>query len=228
MLKILLFLTFQLTDTDLVFEDLLDEDVHTPFKNAHSLNKRSISSDEGDIDVEELFNIDESGEHWLWGSMKRIRRSIDKLLGTENPSEVSESTERQPNHMKKQVPKHRKKFLVNGEKGKYKKIFKNDGKFKSIGSKKMFMRSKRQDYEDDNEFDDDEDEDDEDILEPVSSGGSPLPETELPEVSEKEDRLCKLFCFTYAIVINMHNAHKYHFNSVHNKHIQILHSTKST
>lgn len=182
----------QSTDTDLIFEDHVDENIHTSFKNAHSISKRDISNDEGDIDVEELMNSDDSGEHWLWGSVKRIRRSIDKLLGTENPSEVNQSTERQPNHVRKPMPKHRKKVLANGEKRKNKKILKNDGKFKPVDSKKMVMRPKRQDYDDDDdEFDEDEDDG---ILEPVSSGSSSLPEL-YPEATEKEDRLCKYFYF---------------------------------
>lgn len=172
---------FQSSNTDLVFEDHLDENVHTPIKNAHSINRRSISNDEGDIDVEELRNIDDSDEHWLWGSVKRIRRSIDKLLGTESPSKASETTERQPKSFKKPLPKHRKKVSVNKR-----KMLKNDGKLKAIGSKKMVMRPKRQEYED---IEDDEDEDD-DVLYPVSSGNSHLPEL-YPEVSEQEDRLCK-------------------------------------
>lgn len=182
----------QSTDTDLVFDDLLDDNVHAPLKNAHSVNnKRSISDEnERDIDVEELMHTDDSDEHWLWGSVKRIRRSIDKLLGTENPSEVSETTEQQPKSVKKPLPKHRKKVLVSEDKQrKNKKTLKNDGKSKVVSGKKRVMRPKRQDYDDLDEDDDEDDEDDE-ILDPVSSGNSFLPEL-YPEGPEKEDRLCK-------------------------------------
>lgn len=175
----------QSSDTDLVFED---ENVHTPFKNAHSINRRSISTDKRDIDVEELMNSDDSDEHWLWGSVKRIRRSIDKLLGTESPSEASETTERQPKSAKKPLPKHRKKVLPNEDKRKsQKKSSKNEGK--AVGRRKLVVRPKRQDY-DDIEDDEDEDDDDDDVLEPVSSGNSYIPEL-YPEAPDKEDRLCK-------------------------------------
>lgn len=174
----------------MVFEDHPNENIYTSFKNAHSTNKRSISNNDRDIEVEELMNIDDSDEHWLWGSMKRIRRSIDKLLGTENPSEVSQSTERQPKHVRKPMIKHRKKVLVNGEKQKVKKNFKNVGNSKSIGGKTLAMRPKRQDYEYQISEDDEDEEEDDEILEPIASGSSSLPEVE-QEVSEKEDRLCK-------------------------------------
>lgn len=206
--------SFQSSDTDLVFEDHPYENVHTPLKNAHSINRRSISNDERDSDVEELMNIDDSDEHWLWGSVKRIRRSIDKLLGTEKPSEASETTERQPKSVKKPLSKQRKKILANNEKRKNKKAFKNGGKLKAIGSNKMVMRPKREEYDD---LDDDEDDDDE-ILEQVSSGNSYIPEP-YPEVevSEKEDRLCKFFCFiimyiTTTIKVITSNKHKYRVN----------------
>lgn len=132
-------------------------------------------------------NTDDSDEHWLWGSVKRIRRSIDKLLGTESPSEASETTERQPKSSKKPLIKHRKKVLVDEDKRKMKKTVKSNGK----GSKKMVVRPKRQDYEDLDDDEEDED-DDEEILESErgSSGHSDIPEL-YPEVSEKEDRLCK-------------------------------------
>lgn len=167
----------------------LDENIHVPFKNAHSTIKRSIGSDDRELDVQELMDGDvDADEHWLWGPVKRIRRSIDKLLGTENPSDVNESTERQPKHHKKTTRKYRKKVLNSG--GEKRKIWKNDGKMKGapVGSKKMTMRPKRQDYD---EFDDDEDEEEDDeILEPISSGSSSLPEIEVPE---KEDRLCEYY-----------------------------------
>lgn len=176
----------------MVFEDHPDDNVHTPFKSALSINKRSISNEERDIDVEELMSSNDSDEHWLWGQVKRIRRSIDKLLGTESPSEASETTERHPKSVRKPLPKHRKKVLANDEKSKKKKTF---GKFRSVDGKKMLMRPKRQEYEDLDD-DDDEDEDDE-ILEPNSSGHSFIPEL-YPEVSEKEDRLCECFLrFTF-------------------------------
>lgn len=185
----------------MVFEDHPNDNIHTPFKNAHSTNKRSISNNR-DIEVEELMNVDDSDEHWLWGSMKRIRRSIDKLLGTENPSEVSQSTERQPKHAKKLMSKHRKKVLV-GEKRKMKKNFKNVVNSKSIDQSKQIggktMRPKRQDYDDGFDDDEDEEEDDEN-LEPISSGSSSLPEV---EVSEKEDRLCKYITFCFIFYVNI-------------------------
>lgn len=170
----------------MVFEDHPDE--NTPLNSAHSINRRSTSNDERDSDVEELMNIDDSDEHWLWGSVKRIRRSIDKLLGTEKPSEASDTTERQPKSVTKLLPKHRKKVLALNEKRKNKKALKKDGKLKATGSKKMLMRPKRQEYDD---IDDEEDEDDEDE---ISSGNSYIPEA-YPEVevTEKEDRLCKFF-----------------------------------
>lgn len=182
---------FQSTDTDLVFDDLTDENVHVPFKNVRSTYKRSVSDEnERDIDVEDLMNIDDNGEHWLWGPVKRIRRSIDKLLGTDNPSGVDETTESQS--AKKPLPKHRKKVLPSDDKRRNKKLLKTGGKLKTIGNRKMVMRPKRQEYDDD--LDDDDEDDDDEILEPDSSGGSDLPEL-YPEVSEKEDRLCKYRLF---------------------------------
>ncbi|XP_037037177.1 basement membrane-specific heparan sulfate proteoglycan core protein isoform X11 [Bradysia coprophila] len=180
------------TDTDLVFDDLLDDNVHVPSKNAHSINKRSIPDEgERDIDVEELMSTN-SDEHWLWGSVKRIRRSIDKLLGTENPSDVGETTERQQKAVRKPLPKHRKKVLSSDDKPKAKKTFKSGGKVRAVGSKKMLLRPKRQEeYEDEDDNEDDEDLDEN--LEPVSSGNSYLPsELYPPEVSEKEDRLFRV------------------------------------
>lgn len=190
------FLQFQSTDTDLVFDDLLDDNVHVQTKNAHSINKRSISGEEErDIDVEELMSTN-SDEHWLWGSVKRIRRSIDKLLGTENPSDVSETTEPQRKSVRKPLPKHRKKVLSSDDKLKAKKSYKSAGKSRAVGRKNVLTRPKRQEEYDDD--DDNEDEDDDENLEPVSSGNSyPPSEFYPPEVSEKEDRLCKYFYFIY-------------------------------
>lgn len=187
----------------MVFDDLLDDGVNAPSKSAHSINKRSIADDvdERDIDVEELMNKN-SDENWLWGSVKRIRRSIDKFLGTENPSDASATTERQQKPVRKPLPKHRKKVLHSGDKSNAKKTVKRAGQLRGAGSKRLPLRPKRQDYEDDDDFND---EDDEDNF--VSSGNSDLttdPYTDLrPEdrrderldertdVPEKEDRLCK-------------------------------------
>lgn len=175
-----------------MFDDLLDDN-YAPTKNAHSINKRSISGDtERDIDVEELMSTN-SDEHWLWGSVKRIRRSIDKLLGTESPSHVSETTERQTKPVGKSLPKHRKKVLSNDDKLKAKRTYKSGGKLRAVSSNKMSTRPKRnQEYDDVD--DEDEDEEEEDALEPVASGHSYIPsELYPPEVSDKEDRLCKYF-----------------------------------
>lgn len=174
----------------MVFDDLVDENVHTPSKNAHSVNKRS-STDERHTNVADLMDIEDSDDHWLWGSVKRIRRSIDKLLGTENPSDVSETTESQPTSTA--MPKHRKKTLPSESMKKQRKA-KSERNVKLRGNKKLLMRPKRQEYED---LEDEEEDEDDEILEPNSSGHSYIPGLypEHPDVPEKEDRLCKCFFF---------------------------------
>lgn len=69
-------------DADLVFdEQLLSDNEH------HVINRRSPLDSNIDSDVHDLLFDDPAiqDEHWLWDSVKRIRRSIDQLLGTQKP-----------------------------------------------------------------------------------------------------------------------------------------------
>lgn len=64
---------------DLLVNSLKDE------QGSLSRRERLAVEEAEDADVQDILTND---SHWLWGSVKRIRRSLDQLMGSDTPSEV--------------------------------------------------------------------------------------------------------------------------------------------
>lgn len=104
-----------------MFDDLPHISSIKDAKNNLLVNKRSLSNNVPDIDVQDMLvqsnikqNIDDDdgddGVHWLWGSVRRIRRSLDKFLGTDTsvPSQHIDDSAIEINNNNKKVHRTKK------------------------------------------------------------------------------------------------------------------------
>lgn len=90
-------------DTDIIFDD--NPDVAN--NHLHVASKRSINelNKITDKDVEELLRKDltENDEHWLWGPVKRIKRSFSSLWGDDSEETTQPEQETVPQSHQSQV-----------------------------------------------------------------------------------------------------------------------------
>lgn len=105
------------SDTDLVFDDTLHSNSQHNSHNINLVSKRSIDNedqneliDADDEDDDELSAIDHDDDHWLWGSVRRIRRSIDNIFGNK-VRKVARKKHRKGLHNKKRIYKAHGKLL---------------------------------------------------------------------------------------------------------------------
>lgn len=146
-------------NTDIIFEDI--EEQHSDKHNINLVSKRSISDvNVPENDVQDILSDSGDDSHWIWGSVKRLKRSIDQMLQSDEDSHK---------HVKRMASNDK----INAEKPKKKKKY---------HKQTMADRKKRQDIDDSEDYD----EDDDDI---IDGSGQDL-ETHDFEVSSKEERLC--------------------------------------
>lgn len=153
-------------DADLVFDDtpVILADNHHHRTRSNALNKRNVV--EVDSDVQDLLAADDDddhNQHWLWGGVRRIRRSLNRLIGSEEDSEAAKAVPKRPKvdklNRKKSANKSKDKML--SKKDGKKKVNETTKSPKRLKGRRMYVnRLKRQDepaYGDDGDDDDDND-----------------------------------------------------------------------
>lgn len=176
---------------------------------------------EVDSDVQDLLGAadddDDKPNHWLWGSVHRIRRSLNRLIGTDDDLTVAP---KRPNAAEKL---NRKKSILERQKAKEKMALKKEakkqlnetGKSKKLKGRRTYAnRLKRQDEDEGDAYEDDENDDadngsgENDINTNVynSDSNGSVTETESPNVQttdmDRPERLCKNYFLQ--IIVKFH------------------------
>lgn len=162
---------FQQLTNDLTFDDTFDidqfEDVPASgmkLRSARDLNEQDLIEDELQP-VEAIESEDQNGGSWLMQSVKRVRRELGRLFGSDNNSQDIEKTKskqhRRRSHGERLAgEKKKRQHLTEGEDGqqqqrKKRKHVRPDGELKAKKQPKKLQKitgkhSKRQSNGDDN------------------------------------------------------------------------------